>query len=490
MNRDKIKQAYDAMTPDEAARQRMLKRIMNQGGQKMHKEYTAQPQKSRGWLGTAAAILVLAVLVAGVVTMLGREAPDQLDSDRTSETTESTAEAKKETIQDFKISLFYWTAMEYADWIHSDAVPNQWQKQAEIAEHFGMKAYTGDDRGTDSYDFFLAEVGLASFLREDVEGAEWEIESCWYYDQERFNVAGSVTMGWEDSPRTVPVDFNFYRTAPDYLFPVLSEMGPLENYESWEYTLSTGETVILARNQEIAYVIVYRTEEVYFVVVDNWKREEEDRTMTPEALEAFAELFHYDMVERIVWESTDIEIETTPEIAAYPYFATDDLANCTAAVSLQPGDFWRDNAGNVFMNVVIYSYDLYDMVDISNLEVGDYIFIRWQHVKIISLDRAENGDVLINGGLDADGYTLRTDENTVYHEVDANNQKCWQEYMTTTIPVSKDFQFSDSDGSCVLVYTPETFLEMEFDGEYITPYNTTLVIENGVAVAMERVRTP
>lgn len=295
MNRDKIKQAYDAMTPDEAARQRMLKRIMNQGGQKMHKEYTAQPQKSRGWLGTAAAILVLAVLVAGVVTMLGREAPDQLDSDRTSETTESTAEAKKETIQDFKISLFYWTAMEYVDWIHSDAVPNQWQKQAEIAEHFGMKAYTGDDRGTDSYDFFLAEVGLASFLREDVEGAEWEIESCWYYDQERFNVAGSVTMGWEDSPRTVPVDFNFYRTAPDYLFPVLSEMGPLENYESWEYTLSTGETVILARNQETAYVIVYRTEEVYFVVVNNWKREEEDRTMTPEALEAFAELFFYTM---------------------------------------------------------------------------------------------------------------------------------------------------------------------------------------------------
>lgn len=489
MNRIKFREAYDAMTPDEAARQRMLKRIMEQGGQNVKKEYSAQPQKSKGWLGPLAAVLVLAVLTAGVVTMLNREVPSQLNSDQTSGTTEGTVETKNETIQDFKISLFYWTAMEYADWINSDAVSNQWQKQAEIAEHFGMKAYNGDDRGTDSYDFFLEEVGLTSFLREDVAGVIWDIESCWYYDQERFNVAGSVTMAWEDSPRTVPVDFNFYRTAPDYLFPVLSEMGSLENYEYWEYTLSSGDTAILARNQEIAYVIVYRTEEVYFVVVDNWRQSESDRAMTREALEAFAELFRYEMIDRVPLESTDIEVEITQAISAYPYSDIEDLANCTVAVSLQPVDVWQEASGTVFMNVTIYCYDLYDLVDISKLEVGDYISIRWQPVEIISLDRAENGDVLINSGLGTGGYTLRTDEDGVYYEVANGGAKYWQEYTSTTIAVSPDFQFSDLRESCGLVYTLETFQETEFVGDF-TPYNTTLVIENGVAVAMERVYAP
>ena len=45
MNREQMKRGYDSMTPDHAARQRMLQRIMEQGGQTMNNEYSAQPQK-------------------------------------------------------------------------------------------------------------------------------------------------------------------------------------------------------------------------------------------------------------------------------------------------------------------------------------------------------------------------------------------------------------------------------------------------------------
>lgn len=224
-----------------------------------------------------------------------------------------------QAVEDFMTSLFYWNAMEYTDWVDSDVVPNQFEKQAEIAEYFGMNAYTGDDRGTDNYNFFLEEVGLESILREDVAGVIWDIEACRWYDDQRFNVVGSVDMAWEASPWTVPVDFNIYRTTPEYLLPALSEMGPLENYEFWEYTLSSGGTAILARNGEIAYVIVYRAEEVWFTAVDNSQQVESDQTMTREALEAFADLFTYEIVYKTETDGERV-VDTEPEYSLYDQY--------------------------------------------------------------------------------------------------------------------------------------------------------------------------
>lgn len=486
MNEDMIKSAYDAMTPDEAARQRMLKRLMDKGGQKVKKEYSAQPEKSKGWLGSLAAVLVLAVLAVGMVTLLNARTPSQLRDDRTGETGESTDLTQSEAIQDFMATPFYRAAMEYYDWTlaFSGEAPNRWERMADFAAKYGLKSYDGDDRGTDSYDYFLEALRMASILREDVQGVIWAVESCWYYDQERFNVAGTVAMTWEDSPRTVPVDFNFYRTTPDYLLPALGEMGHLEDYECWEYTLTTGETAILARDAENAYVIVYRAEEVWFLVADNWKRDESERTMSREALEAFADIFLYEVVHIIDLENDNRTEVTVPERVVYPIEPTVD-DNSTVAVSLD-GTPWQESNGDAFMNVIIYVYDRFDGADIAKLEVGKFIFLGGRNKEVTSLEYAENGDILINGGAEEFGYTLRTDGDGVYYEVRGTGTKCWQEYMVTTVRLSPDFQFSDFNGKCGLVYTVETFLEMEFVREF-TPYNTTLVLKDGAAISMERV---
>lgn len=488
MNKDRIKEAYNAMTPDEAARQRMLKRIMNRGGHSMKKEYTSQPHNSRGWLGTAAAILVLVVLMAGVVTMLRRESPDHLSSDSTGNTTESTNADLAETLEEFKSTAFYRAAMEYYDWTlaFSGAAPDQSVRMAEIAEDYGLELYDGDDRGTDDYSFFLETVMMVSFLRDDVANMRWEVASCWYYDQQRFNVAGTVTFEGENPIRATPLDFNFYRTTPEYLLHACCDMGRLENYETWLYPLDSGEAAILAMSGNKGYVIVHRTEEILFVEVTNWLPLDSDPPMTREALEAVTALFCWDMTVRTELETTDIEIETVPEVSAYPYFVIDDLANCTAAVSLQPGDYWQDDAGNVFMNVTIYTCYRYAAADIAGLTVGKHIYTRTGIVEITSLEYGENGDVLINGGANASGYTLRMDGDDMYCEVDANNQNCWHEYATSTIPVSVDCQFRYITDACAEIHTVSDFLETCGDYTFL-PENTTIDIQNGSMLSMEHV---
>lgn len=348
MNEDMIKSAYDAMSPDEAARQRMLKRLLDKGGQNVKKEYSAQPVKTSGWRGTLAAVLALVVVAVGMVTLLQRRTPSQLSDNQTLETNESTDLTQGEAIQDFMATPFYRAAMEYHDWslAFSGSAPYWSEKPAEIAENYGLKSYSGDDRGTDSYDAFLENLSMASILREDVQGVVWDIESCWWYDEQRFNVAGSVTMAWEGSPRATPLDFNFYRTTPEYLLPACGEMGSLENYECWEYTLASGETAILARNAETAYVIVYRTEEVWFTVVDNWRRSEADRAMTREALEAFADLFTYEFVNDGV-EETGIPDDANPD--GQQNLLSEELDDNKICIAVQPTELISEGGAYLYI---------------------------------------------------------------------------------------------------------------------------------------------
>lgn len=61
----------------------------------------------------------------------------------------------------------------------------------------------------------------------------------------------------------------------------------------------------------------------------------------------------------------------------YPLPITIDmncLDNCTVAVSFEEGDTYVDDMGVMQLDVTVYTYDVYDMVDTSDLEVGEKIF--------------------------------------------------------------------------------------------------------------------
>lgn len=169
------------------------------------------------------------------------------------------------------------------------------------------------------------------------------------------------------------------------------------------------------------------------------------------------------------------------------------LDDCTIAVSFQEGDAFVDDTGAMQLKVKVYTYDLYDMVDISMLKVGDQITICQQDVNVTSLERDEYGSVIINGGLEDGGYTLVTNDETVFYANNFNDGKQYYELGEVTIPVSADFVFEDSSdlekGSCT--YYPGDFLTDIAGIEYhFIPNNTTITIQDGYVVGMQRVYIP
>ena len=164
------------------------------------------------------------------------------------------------------------------------------------------------------------------------------------------------------------------------------------------------------------------------------------------------------------------------------------LDNCTVPVSLEQGDAYVDDTGAMQMDVTVYTYDLYDMVDMAALKEGDTIVIRNQEVKITALERTEKG-ILINGGLDQGGYEFRTGDTTVWYECGYSDLKSYYELGKATIRVSADMNFYDSSDldKGEVMYYPGDFLTDNAGIIYhFVPGNTSIVIEDGMIIEMYR----
>ena len=169
------------------------------------------------------------------------------------------------------------------------------------------------------------------------------------------------------------------------------------------------------------------------------------------------------------------------------------LDNCTVAVSLEKGNAYVDDSGKMVMDVTVYSYELYDMVDISTLEENDVIVRQNKEVKITGLERTDSGLVRINGGEENGGFDLVSNDNTVYYESGMNDAKAYYELGKATIPVSVDFEYIDDSNpdDKAKKYFPGDFLTDDAGIEYnFTPNNTSIVIENGYIIRMNKVYMP
>ena len=169
------------------------------------------------------------------------------------------------------------------------------------------------------------------------------------------------------------------------------------------------------------------------------------------------------------------------------------LDNCTVAVSLEKGDAYVDDNGKMVMNLTVYSYELYDMVDIASLKENDVIVRRNEEVTITELERTDSGLVRINGGEENGGFDLVSNDNTVYYESGMNDIKAYYELGKITLPVSVDFRYIDESEpeKEAKTYYPGDFLTDYAGLEYnFTPNNTTVVIEDGVIIAMNKVYMP
>lgn len=175
-----------------------------------------------------------------------------------------------------------------------------------------------------------------------------------------------------------------------------------------------------------------------------------------------------------------------------PLPSTVNLENpgsCTLAVSLEEGDVYTDDTGAIQMKLTVYDYDVYGMADIAALRVGDTITIDGQNVEVQTLSQNEYGTVDINGGLDDNGYSLTTYDDTTYHRLLENDAKDYHELGTITVPVDESFVYTDMSTEKPAVYTVSDLLSGKAEYSFFAQ-NTTVRLEDGRAVEMTRVFVP
>ena len=128
--------------------------------------------------------------------------------------------------------------------------------------------------------------------------------------------------------------------------------------------------------------------------------------------------------------------EETHTITPLPDTTMENLSDAILSISLDEGDAYVDDSGRMQMDLKIYTYDKYDMVDIANLKVGDTVVRHSGEVKVISKEQNKAGTIYINGGLENGGFDLVTDDCETLYEIGFNDTQNWYEVRETTIRVS------------------------------------------------------
>ena len=190
-------------------------------------------------------------------------------------------------------------------------------------------------------------------------------------------------------------------------------------------------------------------------------------------------------------DSTE-QLEETHTITPLPDTTMENLTDAILSVSLDEGNAYVDDNGRMQMDLKIYTYDTYDMVDIANLKVGDTVVRHYGEVKVVSKEQSETGTISINGGLENGGFDLVTDDCGIFYETGFNDVKNWYEIGEATIRVSVDFNgidHADLEQGEVIIY-PGDFLIGAVTNYDFTPYNTTIRVEDGQIVEMNRVFIP
>lgn len=170
-----------------------------------------------------------------------------------------------------------------------------------------------------------------------------------------------------------------------------------------------------------------------------------------------------------------------------PDTTMDNLDDAVLSISLEEGGAYVDDTGKMQMDLTIYTYDKYDMVDISQLKEGDIIVTHAGEVEVVSIERNSDGTVCINGD-----FNLVTDDCGLFYENNSNDAKSWYEAGKATIRVSADFRGCDNidpEQGEIILY-PGDFLVGAVTNYNFTPYNTTIRVENGQIVELDRVYNP
>lgn len=173
--------------------------------------------------------------------------------------------------------------------------------------------------------------------------------------------------------------------------------------------------------------------------------------------------------------------------------SVNSLNDATFSVSFFPDDI-KLNGDVLSIYMTVYDYELFDMVDISQMEKGDVIVCSGVDVPVESIEREQNGMITIDDGLENGGCYLMTDGGGVYYEVGFDNEKTYYSIGDITLESGSNFVFTDNSD---LENQGKTMDAKEF-AEYaqaqevfaFQPTNMSVRTENGKIVEIVKNYTP
>lgn len=166
------------------------------------------------------------------------------------------------------------------------------------------------------------------------------------------------------------------------------------------------------------------------------------------------------------------------------------LTDATVAASFGAEDI-SEKDGKMEISLTVYDYDVYDMVDISQLAVGDTIVVDGKDMVVASRED-KDGFVTINGGLEQGGVDLTSDDSGVYYAVGLDDAKSYHELGRITVPVAEGFVLTDNADPehPDETYAASDLAKLAASERGFTTNNTLATIEHGELTVLARSYTP
>lgn len=162
--------------------------------------------------------------------------------------------------------------------------------------------------------------------------------------------------------------------------------------------------------------------------------------------------------------------------------------------AFEPDSIVTTDDGIELRDVTLYTQDWYDIVDIHMLAPGDTLIVEGEAVPVESVERDERG-VVVNGGFDAGGYDFYSIEDTNGFTIRMDDDYAtYTDHGEATLKLSPDATFTDgwdiTKAPVTVEYADIPAAIANSENPTFTNTNTTIVVENGQIVSIERIFNP
>ena len=164
-------------------------------------------------------------------------------------------------------------------------------------------------------------------------------------------------------------------------------------------------------------------------------------------------------------------------------------------VSFDRGDVLSGASGTYMNAVHVYTQDWDDIVDINTLKAGDTVIVSGEAIPVRAVEENEYGILVNDGQDDMESFYFRGEEDSngfAFHGL--NDMTTYTEHGVTTLVIDPAATFTDAwdiESEPVTVTGADIVTTMQASAnEYFVPYNTTVRVEGGKVVEINRVYVP